>query len=79
MQLKYGIQWFSNMPSTNMGSKWRPELFWPKTYVFWGGAPKSDRKLKLSDFDEIWFPRLFDGTDFKNGINFVVTSLLGAL
>ena len=33
---------------------------------FGGGAPKSDRKLKLSDFGEIWYPGVFEGADFKN-------------
>ena len=30
--------------------------------------PKRDRKLKLSDFDEIWYPGVFEGADFKNRI-----------
>ena len=41
---------------------------------FGGGAPKSDRKLKLSDFDEIWYPGVFEGADFKNRIHFYVES-----
>ena len=43
--------------------------------MFFGGrSPKNDRKLKLSDFDEIWYPEVFEGADFKNGVHFVVES-----
>ena len=41
--------------------------------------PKSDRKLKLSDFDEIWYPGVFEGADFKNRIHFHVESFVGSL
>ena len=41
-------------------------IFDKKTYVFWGwGPPKSDRKLKLSDFDENSVPRGFRGCRFQ--------------
>ena len=46
---------------------------------FGGGPPKSDRKLKLSDFDEIWYPGVFEGADFKNRILFIVESFSGGL
>ena len=56
-----------------MGSKFMSEYFFTKKLMFFGGgAPKIDRKLKLSDFDEIWYPGVFEGADFKNGIHFVV-------
>ena len=54
-----------------MGSKFRAELFLNKKRMFFGAeSPKSDRKLKLSDFDEIWYPGVFEGADFKNRIHF---------
>ena len=53
------------------------KFFDQKTCFFGGGAPKSDRKLKLSDFDEIWYPGVFEGADFKNRIHFYVESFVG--
>ena len=48
-------------------------FFLPKNLCFLGAEPpKSDRKLKLSDFDEIWYPGVFEGADFKNRIHFPV-------
>ena len=50
-------------------------IFSPKNLCFLGvRPPKNDRKLKLSDFDEIWYPEAFEGADFKNGTHFVVES-----
>ena len=40
--------------------------------------PKSDRKLKLSDFDEIWYPGVFEGADFKNRLIFTWNHFLGS-
>ena len=54
-------------------SKFWSEHFCPKNLCFLGAEPpKSDRKLKLSDFDEIWYPGVFEGADFKNRIHFYV-------
>ena len=50
-----------------------------KLMFFGGGAPKSDRKLKLSDFDKIWYPGVFEGADFKNRIHFYVESFFRGL
>ena len=43
--------------------------------MFFGGtSPKNDRKLKLPDFDEIWYPEVFEGAGLKNCTHFVVES-----
>ena len=55
-------------------------FFDQKTYVFWGAEPpKSDWKLKLSDFNEICYPGVFEGADFKNDIHFYVESCFRGL
>ena len=61
----------------NVAKIWQniPNNFWPKNLCFLGAEPpKSDRKLKLSDFDEIWYPGVFEGADFRNCIHFYVES-----
>ena len=64
------------MLNTNCGVKILVRTFFDqKNLCFLGaGPPKSDRKLKLSDFDEIWYPGVFEGADFKNRIHFFVES-----
>ena len=59
-----------------MGSKFWSEQFLTKKLMFFG---KSGRKLKLFDFDEIWFPGVFEGADFKNRIHFYVESFFKGL
>ena len=54
---------------------WDGTFFGQKVMFFLGAEPpKSDRKLKLSDFDEIWYPGVFDGPDFKTRIHSYVES-----
>ena len=48
-------------------------------FFFGGGPPKSDRKLMLFDFDEIWYPGVFEGADFKNRIRFYLESFFRGL
>ena len=60
---------FEGSESKNIVKILVPTFLVQKTHVFWGaGPPKSNRKLKLSDFDEIWYPGVFEGADFKNRI-----------
>ena len=55
-------------------------FFGQKNLGFLGvGPPKSDGKLKLSDFDENGYPGVFDVADFKNRIHFYVEPLSGGL
>ena len=62
------------------GQNFGPNIFCPKNLCFLGAEPpKSDRKLKLSDFDEIWYPGVFEGADFKNRIHFYVESFFRGL
>ena len=41
--------------------------------------PKSDQDLKLSDCDEIWYPGVSEGADFKNRIHLYVESFFRGL
>ena len=72
---------FEGAESKNMGSKfWSEHFLVQKNLCFLGAEPpKSDRKLKLSDFDEIWYPGVFEGADFKNRIHFYVESFFRCL
>ena len=64
---------FEGSDSKNSVKIWVRTFLVQKTYVFWEwGPPKSDQKLKLSDFDEIWYPGVFEGPDFKNRIHLYV-------
>ena len=62
------------------GAKILVRTFLRKIFCFLGAEPpKSDRKLKLSDFHEIWYPGVSEGADFKNRISFYVDSLFRGL
>ena len=53
-------------------------FFDQKTYVFWGWVPQKMTEIEsLSDFDEIWYPGVVEGADFKNRIHFYVESFVG--
>ena len=64
--------WYTKCAEYEYGVKILVRTFFSLKNVmfFGGGPPKSDRKLKLSDFDEIWYPGVFEGADFKNRIHF---------
>ena len=63
-----------------MKSTFWSELFFTETVSFFGGGgvPQKIPKLKVSDFDEIWYLGVFEGADFKDCILFSVKSCSGA-
>ena len=63
-----------------MTSKFRSELFLTKKLRFFGAGPQKMTEIEsLSDFDEIWYPGVFEGADFKNRILFYAESFFSSL
>ena len=76
-----GIQRFSNVVEYENVVKILVRTFFDQKNLCFLGAepPKSDRKMKLSDFEEIWYLGVFEGANFKNCIHFYVESLFRGL
>ena len=70
--MKFGILEFSRALISKITVKFWYEHFLPRKPGFFEGElpPKNDRRLNLSDFDEIWYPRVFECADFKSRIHF---------
>ena len=76
--MKIGVWAFSMVLILKIASKFWSEHFLTKKLSFWEWVPpKSDRKPKLSDFDEIWYWGVSEGADFKNRLKILVRTIFG--